>query len=101
MLTRARLRILAALVISADPVFTYLAVQRGAGEANPVWASIIASYGIGAAMTIRLLVGLVLVAAVVVAIEHEGLPLTGWVLKVLIVAFSLVAVWNLIAWITA
>ena len=89
------------LAVSADPAVTYLAVKAGAAEAHPLWASLADSAGIGPAMTIRLLAGLMLVAAVIVAVEHDGVPLTGWVLKALTSVFAAVAVWNVAVWVTA
>ena len=91
----------AALAISADPAATYLAVRAGASEAHPMWASLIANVGIGPAMTVRLLAGLTLVAAVAVAVEHDRVPLSGWVLKALTVVFAAITVWNVAVWITA
>ena len=95
------MRYAAAVAVSADPLTTYLAVSAGAGEAHPMWAALIAQVGIGPAMTVRLLAGLTLVAAVVVAVEHEQVPLTGWVLRALTAVFAVVTVWNIAVWITA
>ena len=91
----------AALAVSADPATTYLAITAGASEAHPMWAALIASVGVGPAMTVRLLAGLTLVAAVVVAVEHDGVPLTGWVLRALTAVFTVVTVWNLAVYLTA
>ena len=87
--------------VSADPVSTWLAVRAGAAEAHPLWAAAIDGYGLTPAMTVRLLAGLMLVGAVAVAVEHDGIPLTGWVLKALTVVFAAVAVWNVVVWIVA
>lgn len=91
----------ACIAVSADPALTYLAVKAGASEGHPVWATLIGWAGIGPAMTVRLLVGLALVAAVVVAVEHDGTPLTGWTLKALTAVFAAVAVWNAAVWVAA
>ncbi len=88
----------APLAVSADPVMTYLAVQGGAAEGHPLWEAAIGRIGIGAAMSIRLLLGLVLVAAVMVAVEHDGAPLTRWSLRALTAVFTVVAAWNLWVW---
>jgi hypothetical protein len=91
----------APLAVSADPLTTYLAVRAGAVESHPLWATAIGQVGLGPAMTIRLLVGLALVAAVIVAVEHEGTPMTRWVLRTLTAIFALVAAWNLGVWIAS
>lgn len=91
----------AAVVVSADPAATYLAVTAGASEAHPLWAGLISGIGLGPAMTVRLIAGLVLVAAVVVAVEHDGNPITGWTLRALTVVFAVVVAWNLTVWLTA
>ena len=87
--------------VSADPVSTWLAVRAGASEAHPLWAAAIDGYGLTPAMTVRLLAGLMLVAAVAVAVEHDGIPITRQVLTVLTVVFAVVTVWNLAVWLTA
>lgn len=91
----------AAIAVSLDPVTTYLAVNAGAMEGHPLWRELIAAVGLGPAMTVRLLAGLVLVAAVAVAVEHEGCGLTAWTLRALTVVFGVVVAWNIVAWITA
>ena len=91
----------AALAVSADPLATYFAVSAGAGEAHPMWAALIGQVGIGPAMTVRLLAGLALVAAVAVAVEHDRVPLTGWVLRALTAVFAAITGWNVAVWITA
>ena len=91
----------AATAITLDPAATYLAVRAGAGEGHPLWGWLIATVGLAPAMTIRALAGLALVAAIAVAIEHDGNPLTGWTLRALTVVFAAVVVWNLAVWITA
>ena len=90
----------AATVVSADPAATYLAVAAGAAEGHPLWGALIASYGLGPAMVVRLLAGLVLVAAVAVAVQHEGSPLTGWTLRALTAVFAAIVAWNLLVWAT-
>ena len=87
--------------VSADPVSTWLAVRAGASEAHPLWAAAIDGYGLTPAMTVRLLAGLMLVAAVAVAVEHDGIPITRQVLTVLTVVFAVVTVWNVVVWIVA
>ena len=87
--------------VSADPATTWLAVRAGASEAHPLWASVIDGYGLTPAMTVRLLAGLVLVVAVAVAVEHDGIPITRQVLTVLTVVFAAVTVWNVVVWIVA
>ena len=87
--------------VSADPVSTWLAVRAGAAEAHPLWAAAIGGIGLTAAMTVRLLAGLMLIAAVAVAVEHDGLPITRQVLTVLTVVFAAVTAWNLTVWIVA
>ena len=91
----------AATAITLDPAATYLAVRAGAGEGHPLWGWLIAAGGLGPAMIVRALAGLVLIAALVVAIEHEDNPLTGWTLRALAVVFAAIVVWNLTVWLTA
>lgn len=88
-------------IVSLDPLTTYLFVNTGLTEGHPMWSTLIANFGIGPAMTIRLISGLVLVTAVAVAIQHDGNPLTSWVLRVLTGVFGAITTWNLIAWVTA
>lgn len=87
--------------VSADPVTTWLAIRAGAAEAHPMWAAAIDGIGLTPAMTVRLLAGIVLVGAVAVAVKHDGIPLTGWVLRALTVVFAVVTVWNVAVWLTA
>jgi len=91
----------AMVAVSADPVTTWLAVRAGAAEAHPMWASAIGGLGLTNAMIVRLLSGVVLVGAVAVAVEHDGIPITRQVLTVLTVVFAVVTVWNLAVWLTA
>ena len=91
----------AAVAVTADPAATYLAVRAGAAEGHPLWDWAIATAGVGPAMIVRAVAGLVLVAAVAVAVEHDGNPLTGWTLRALTVVFAAIVVWNLTVWLTA
>lgn len=91
----------AATAVTADAVTTYLAVSAGAGEAHPFWAATIGAHGLAAATTMRILIGLVLVAALGVAVEHDGTTITGQTLRVLTAVFAGIAGWNLVVWITA
>ena len=95
------MKVAALTAVSADPATTWLAVRAGASEAHPLWASVIDGYGLTPAMTVRLLAGLVLVVAVAVAVEHDGIPITRQVLTVLTVVFAVVTVWNVVVWIVA
>lgn len=87
--------------VSADPVATWLAVRAGAAEAHPLWSWAIGGVGLTGAMIVRLLAGLMLVAAVAVAVEHDGVPITRQVLTVLTAVFAAVTVWNVAVWVTA
>ena len=89
---------LAFAAVTADPVTTWLAVNAGATEAHPLWARAIGNYGLGPAMTLRFLIGIVLIAALAVAIEHDGSPVTAWTLRALTAVFAIVALWNLAVW---
>ena len=93
--------IAAATAVTADPASSYLAIRAGAIEAHPLWGWLIGHVGLAPAMIVRALAGLVLIAALVVAIEHEDNPLTGWTLRALAVVFAAIVVWNLTVWLTA
>ena len=93
--------IAAFITVSLDPAVTYAALRAGAHEAHPLWAALVASYGVGGGMALRFIIGVVFVAALTIAVRSDVKGVTGWTLRVLTVAFSIIVVWNLLVWVTA
>lgn len=91
----------AVIVVALDPVATYLAVRAGAAESHPLWSALIEGVGLGPAMVVRGLAGLVLVCALAVAVRSELTPLTAWTLRALTAVFAVIVAWNVGVWLTA
>lgn len=93
-----RQSIVTQVAVACDPLFTYLAVNSGAIEIHPLWAALIESQGLVAAMTIRLLSGIMLIAALSILIYYDVRGITRTTLKVLTAVFLCITAINIGAW---